>query len=466
MATSIAETLYAANISSNGKHGPPSLPPSSLGVNTSITDSITLPNLKESQEEPKPDVTTLISQQMEYYLSDRNLVKDKFLREQLQKIGGEGYLPLDIFTSFPKMRKISTDGNLIREVIRSSSILSLNLEGNLIKRNVPFVPPTKKKSKKSKPTSTVTSSPPRTLSPPPTSMASITSFDIDISQENSRIRSYSEPPPFTQLQSVTPPAPLITESKTIYVAHIPKGSDKDSIQKIFGVCGNITRVDIPVDKKSGDIKGTSFIEFETEDEAKKAIEFFNDDENLFKQIGVQVRPYKMRKTTSKTEQTETSTSTPSTSSLSSSVDNTKNEDSEKKKKVKIRTNLSASADSLPTKTVTIALPSTNGKQSSTPSPDKSTPTKLSQSQPSPPKESPQLISDQDPKFVHFQRRKSISTPTNDNWEPTNDSLPRRRTRLFDTMENTMLPLRQPKGPDGSKGFSAGRGRFILQTSGM
>eukprot|EP01114_Cavostelium_apophysatum_P008925 TRINITY_DN2196_c0_g1_i1.p1 TRINITY_DN2196_c0_g1~~TRINITY_DN2196_c0_g1_i1.p1 ORF type:complete len:483 (+),score=115.27 TRINITY_DN2196_c0_g1_i1:380-1828(+) len=462
----------------------PAIPPPSIGESPKIRNMEHKVAVPENQgndssapasTEPKPDTPTLIAQQMEYYLSDRNLVKDKFLREQLQKAGEDGYLPLETFTSFPKMRKISTNTDLIRQVLRSSEVLDINAEGTMVRRRVPFVPPNKTKKSKSKSKAASAGAPtsPKADSPP-TSLAS--------SLENAPL---PEPSAGTGTASLTTSlaasqeTPVITESKTIYVAHIPKGSDKTSIQNIFGVCGVITRIDIPVDKKNGEQKGTSFIEYETEDEAKKAIEFFNEDENLWKQIGVQVRPYKMRKNNAGTTAGNLSSSGNSTGSLASSLRDSQESMSGES------ANLSNSSESaegkksrrgsknIKTRTLEALLSPTKPAAHDEPTgknlvQDK-TPTKLSSSAP---RDCPLT---EDSKYAHFGRRttnRRASDADMMHWDPNNlnfgvegtdAALPRRRPRLFEPTESTLHPLRQPKGPDGSKGFAAGRGRLLIAT---
>lgn len=420
----MATAEYILPSSFNGKSSPSSPPPATIGFTASPIKNELKPEPIAS--EPKLDVPTLILQQMEYYLSDRNLVKDKYLREQLQKAGDEGYMPLEIFVAFPKLRKMSSDMNFIKDTIRSSLILELSPDTNMVRRRVPFVPPVKSKKNKA------------TKSPSKSDSA-----------ESTNIARAGSPPPVTE--PATPagePAVqvVITESKTIYVAHIPKGSDKSSIHNIFGVCGSITRIDIPVDKKSGDLKGTAFIEFETEEEARKAIEFFNDDENLFKQIGVQVRPYKMRSKTGLNGSADAPTEVgPVSPTKPMEVQTSPDRDNKKQRRRSIATS-------------TAQLPSFGNFNTS--------PTKniLGQSAPQSAGRFGLSVEISDPKFVHFARRRSNpTTPVADDlWEPSkDDSFAKRRPRLFEAFEACAIqPFRQPKGPDGSKGFSAGRGRLI------
>lgn len=50
-----------------------------------------------------------IKQQLEYYLSDRNLDNDKYL---LQQMDGDGVVDASIFITFPRMRKLFQHSNI------------------------------------------------------------------------------------------------------------------------------------------------------------------------------------------------------------------------------------------------------------------------------------------------------------------------------------------------------------------
>lgn len=53
---------------------------------------------------------------------------------------------------------------------------------------------------------------------------------------------------------------------------MPKDVTHSWIERVFTKCGNVVYVSIPRYKSSGDSKGFAFVEFETEEEACKAIE--------------------------------------------------------------------------------------------------------------------------------------------------------------------------------------------------
>uniref|UniRef100_A0A8C6ZHW6 RRM domain-containing protein n=1 Tax=Nothoprocta perdicaria TaxID=30464 RepID=A0A8C6ZHW6_NOTPE len=57
---------------------------------------------------------------------------------------------------------------------------------------------------------------------------------------------------------------------------LPKNVNHSWIERVFGKCGNVVYVSIPRYKTSGDPKGFAFVEFETKEQADKAIEFLNN----------------------------------------------------------------------------------------------------------------------------------------------------------------------------------------------
>jgi len=76
-----------------------------------------------------------------------------------------------------------------------------------------------------------------------------------------------------------------SDKKTIYVSKIPKECDKEALRTVFSDFGKVMRIDLPTDKKSGDHKGIAFIEFNTEEEFHQALR--STDKHKFA-----VRPFK------------------------------------------------------------------------------------------------------------------------------------------------------------------------------
>ncbi|XP_022053728.2 la-related protein 7 [Acanthochromis polyacanthus] len=70
--------------------------------------------------------------------------------------------------------------------------------------------------------------------------------------------------------------PNDVDSRTVYVELLPKDVTHGWIERVFTKCGNVVYVSIPRYKSSGDSKGFAFVEFETEEQARKAIEMLNN----------------------------------------------------------------------------------------------------------------------------------------------------------------------------------------------
>nr|KAF6480577.1 La ribonucleoprotein 7, transcriptional regulator [Molossus molossus] len=70
--------------------------------------------------------------------------------------------------------------------------------------------------------------------------------------------------------------PKDEDDRTVYVELLPKNVNHSWIERVFGKCGNVVYVSIPHYKSTGDPKGFAFVEFETKEQAAKAIEFLNN----------------------------------------------------------------------------------------------------------------------------------------------------------------------------------------------
>lgn len=67
-------------------------------------------------------------------------------------------------------------------------------------------------------------------------------------------------------------------NKRLFIAGLPFSSTDQDIKSHFSAAGIVTLVQIITDKFSGRSKGFGFVEFETEEEAAKAITMFHDTE--------------------------------------------------------------------------------------------------------------------------------------------------------------------------------------------
>lgn len=65
-------------------------------------------------------------------------------------------------------------------------------------------------------------------------------------------------------------------NKRLFIAGLPFSSTDNDIKTLFSGAGNVTMVQIIMDKMTQRSKGFGFVEFETEDEATKAIAMFHE----------------------------------------------------------------------------------------------------------------------------------------------------------------------------------------------
>jgi cold-inducible RNA-binding protein len=84
-------------------------------------------------------------------------------------------------------------------------------------------------------------------------------------------------------------------SKRLFVGGIPYSTTEPQLQELFSGAGNVVSCRIITDRYSGRSKGFGFVEFETEEEAQKAVEMFNEYELEGRKIAVNVaRPMEER----------------------------------------------------------------------------------------------------------------------------------------------------------------------------
>lgn len=65
-------------------------------------------------------------------------------------------------------------------------------------------------------------------------------------------------------------------AKKLYVGGLPYATTEPELQELFAQAGTVTSVSIIIDRDTDRSKGFGFVEMSSEDEAKKAIEMFNN----------------------------------------------------------------------------------------------------------------------------------------------------------------------------------------------
>jgi len=117
-----------------------------------------------------------------------------------------------------------------------------------------------------------------------------------------------------------------TEKRTLYVTRLPKDCDRESLMLVFSEFGTVVRLDLPMDKKTGEHKGMAFVEYRVEEELHKALEEFTTSDK-YKMLA---KPFKSKNNKEKDNAKVLETNTASTESEDSS-DSTSPKDGKEKR---------------------------------------------------------------------------------------------------------------------------------------
>ncbi|KAI5643386.1 la domain-containing protein [Phthorimaea operculella] len=85
----------------------------------------------------KKQIYANILKQMEFYFSDANLMKDRFLADLVK---ADPYVPLEVFLKFNKVRAMTQDVNDIAKAMKHSTLLELSEDRLKVKRKTPVQP--------------------------------------------------------------------------------------------------------------------------------------------------------------------------------------------------------------------------------------------------------------------------------------------------------------------------------------
>ena len=82
-----------------------------------------------------PDLVKKIVRQIEYYFSDGNLIRDKYLQHETKK--EQGWIPLSTLTTFKRLASLTTDFPTILNALKTSSsgLLQLDEPANKLRRH-------------------------------------------------------------------------------------------------------------------------------------------------------------------------------------------------------------------------------------------------------------------------------------------------------------------------------------------
>ncbi|CAL8144852.1 unnamed protein product [Orchesella dallaii] len=158
-----------------------------------------------------------ICKQMEFYFSDANILKNRMMREVVEQANenSEGFVDLSIFLDFTKIQRLNASISHIQKALVTSDKLELSSDRQKARRKIPFDP--------------------------------------------SKTKTEGE-----------------VEECTIYVENIPRDSDHEWVEKIFQAFGPVAYVSLPK-FKSGQHKSFGFVEFESNDSARKCVEAYGEE---------------------------------------------------------------------------------------------------------------------------------------------------------------------------------------------
>ena len=86
---------------------------------------------------PDEELKQNIIQQVEFYFSDANILKDAFLLKHVRR-NKQGYVSLKLVTSFKKMKSLTKDFRVVAYSLRQSDQLEVNEEGTKVRRVNPL----------------------------------------------------------------------------------------------------------------------------------------------------------------------------------------------------------------------------------------------------------------------------------------------------------------------------------------
>ncbi|XP_019731888.1 lupus La protein isoform X2 [Hippocampus comes] len=175
-------------------------------------------------EEMSP-VEVKVVRQIEYYFGDHNLIRDKFLKEQLQL--DDGWVTLETLLKFNRLKSLTSDTDVIVSALQKS-----------------------------------------------------TSGLLEISEDKTKIRRCPEKP----LPELNDEYKDAVKHKSVYMKGFPLGTSLDEIQEWLNGKGNIENIQMRRDMER-QFKGSIFICFDTDESSKQFLErtdikSFKDNEML------------------------------------------------------------------------------------------------------------------------------------------------------------------------------------------
>ncbi|XP_010248222.1 PREDICTED: la-related protein 6C-like [Nelumbo nucifera] len=192
--------------------------------------NVTVPN--SSKNFLSDDLRQKIIKQVEYQFSDMSLIASDMLAKHINK-DPEGYVPISIIASSKKIKSLVSNNHLLVQALRGSSKLVVSDDGKRIRRKHLFTEREKEE----------------------------------------------------------------LQCRTVAVENLPEDYSHQNLEKIFGVVGSVKTIRVchPQESNTSRSKGDvlisnklhALVEYETVDQAEKAVEKLNDERNWRK--GLRVR---------------------------------------------------------------------------------------------------------------------------------------------------------------------------------
>ena len=94
---------------------------------------------------PPTDDPSEILKQVEFYFSDANLPRDKFLWTLTQSDPlHQGWVQISTIASFKRMQRFKSIDNIVAALRQSNDLLEVNEEGTAVRRKPPLLKPSEK----------------------------------------------------------------------------------------------------------------------------------------------------------------------------------------------------------------------------------------------------------------------------------------------------------------------------------
>uniref|UniRef100_A0A0E0KFM5 HTH La-type RNA-binding domain-containing protein n=1 Tax=Oryza punctata TaxID=4537 RepID=A0A0E0KFM5_ORYPU len=180
------------------------------------------------------DIAQKIIKQVEYQFSDTNLVANDFLMKIMNK-DPECYVPMSVISSWKKIKAMGVTNQLLVNALRTSSKLVVSDDGKKVRRAQPFTERHKEE----------------------------------------------------------------LQSRMVIAENLPEDSTRNSLEKIFGIIGSVKNIRICHPQEPSSVRSSksdalisnklhALIEYETSQQADRAVDKLNDERNWRK--GLRVRP--------------------------------------------------------------------------------------------------------------------------------------------------------------------------------